>query len=135
MSGERKSRPVSLREPRVEHAGKGSTQCYLYKDQGAYHPGDTVRFKAVVFEGDPARSFAVCKGRSVEVRLLDSEGNRLNSQKLTTNAFGAVSGRFVLPKGLPPAPSSSVPRVSACSVSSTCSMAATPSSRSPSSAR
>ena len=100
VSGERKSRPVSLREPRVEHAGKGSTQCYLYKDQGAYHPGDTVRFKAVVFEGDPARSFAVCKGRSVEVRLLDSEGNRLNSQKLTTNAFGAVSGRFVLPKGL-----------------------------------
>ena len=100
VSGERKSRPVSLREPRVEYAGKGSTQCYLYKDQGAYHPGDTVRFKAVVFEGDPARSFAVCKGRSVEVRLLDSEGNRLNSQKLTTNAFGAVSGRFVLPRGL-----------------------------------
>ena len=100
VSGERKSRPVSLREPRVEYAGKGSTQCYLYKDQGAYHPGDTVRFKAVVFEGNPARSFAVCKGRSVEVRLLDSEGNRLNSQKLTTNAFGAVSGRFVLPKGL-----------------------------------
>ncbi len=100
VSGERKSRPVSLREPRVEHAGKGSTQCYLYKDQGAYHPGDTVRFKAVVFEGDPAQGFAVCQGRSVEVRLLDSEGNRLNSQKLTTNAFGAVSGRFVLPKGL-----------------------------------
>ena len=100
VSGERKSRPVSLREPRVEHAGKGSTQCYLYKDQGAYHPGDTVRFKAVVFEGDPAQGFAVCQGRSVEVRLLDSEGNRLNSQKLTTNAWGAASGRFVLPKGL-----------------------------------
>ena len=100
VSGERKSRPVSLREPRVERAGKGSTQCYLYKDQGAYHPGDTVRFKAVVFEGDPAQGFAVCQGRSVEVRLLDSEGNRLNSQKLTTNAFGAVSGRFMLPKGL-----------------------------------
>ena len=50
VSGERKSRPVSLREPRVEYAGKGSTQCYLYKDQGAYHPGDTVRFKAVVFD-------------------------------------------------------------------------------------
>ena len=100
VSGERKSRPVSLREPRVERAGKGSTQCYLYKDQGAYHPGDTVRFKAVVFEGDPARSFAVCKGRSVEVRLLDSEGNRLNTQKLTTNAWGAASGCFVLPRGL-----------------------------------
>ena len=100
VSGERKSRPVSLRERRVERASKSSTQCYLYKDQGAYHPGDTVRFKAVVFEGDPAQGFAVCQGRSVEVRLLDSEGNRLNSQKLTTNAFGAVSGRFVLPKGL-----------------------------------
>ena len=100
VSGERKSRPVSLREPRVERAGKASTQCYLYKDQGAYHPGDTVRFKAVVFEGDPARSFAVCKGRSVEVRLLDSEGNRLNTQKLTTNAWGAASGCFVLPRGL-----------------------------------
>ena len=54
----------------------------------------------MVFEGDPAQGFAVCQGRSVEVRLLDSEGNRLNSQKLTTNAFGAVSGRFVLPRGL-----------------------------------
>ena len=100
VSGDRKSRPVSLRKPREERANSVSTYCYLYKDQGAYHPGDTVRFKAVVFEGDPAQRLAVCKGRAIEVRLLDTEGNRLASQKLTTNAWGAASGQFVLPRGL-----------------------------------
>ena len=100
VSGDRKSRPVSMRKPRVERSNNSSTQCYLYKDQGAYHPGDTVRYKAVVFEGNPAQSLAVCKGRSIEVKLLDSEGNRLASQELTTNAWGAASGQFVLPKGL-----------------------------------
>jgi len=100
VSGDRKSRSVSIRKTRVERSNNSSTQCYIYKDQGAYHPGDTVRYKAVVFKGDPAQDLAVCKGRSIEVRLLDSEGNRLASQKLTTNAWGAASGQFVLPKGL-----------------------------------
>ena len=100
VSGERKSRPVSLRMPREEQPAKSVVRCSIFKDQGAYHPGDTVRFKALVFEGEPSRSFAVCKDRVVEVRLRDSEGNQLASQKLVTNAWGAASGCFVLPKGL-----------------------------------
>ena len=100
VSGERKSRPVSLRMPREEQPAKSVVRCSIFKDQGAYHPGDTVRFKALVFEGEPSRSFAVCKDRVVEVRLRDSEGNQLASQKLVTNALGAASGCFVLPKGL-----------------------------------
>ena len=99
VSGDRKSRPVSLREYRPEQE-KSAVRCSIFKDQGAYHPGDTVRFKAVVFEGVPSLKLSVCKNRVIQVRLQDSEGNELAAQKLTTNAWGAASGRFVLPKGL-----------------------------------
>ena len=99
VSGDRKSRPVSLREYRPEKE-ESTVRCSIFKDQGAYHPGDTVRFKAVVFEGVPSRSLSVCKNRNIEVRLRDSEGNQLSVQTLATNAWGAASGRFVLPKGL-----------------------------------
>lgn len=74
--------------------------CDLYKDQGAYNPGDTVRFKAVVYKGDLVEQVAVVPGRSVEVVLYDSERNELERKKFVTNEFGSVSGAFSLPKGL-----------------------------------
>ena len=101
VSGDRRSYRIGVREGISSYPFSNSRTRYLiYKDQGAYRPGDTLRFKVVAFEGDPSLSLAVCKDKAVTVLLRDSEGNGLESRELTTNEFGAVSGQFVLPRGL-----------------------------------
>ena len=100
VQGDRLSGAVNV--PRTYGADPGNyrLRCQIYKDRGAYHPGDTLQYKAIVFEGDPAARLSVCKGRQVEVLLHDSQDKVLASQKLSTNEFGSVSGRFVIPEGI-----------------------------------
>ena len=100
VSGDRRSYRLRADNGTSFHYSYNSTRCLIYKDQGAYRPGDIVRFKAVVYQGDPAVSLEVCQNKTVTVRLRDSEGNELESQELTTNEFGAISGQFQLPTGL-----------------------------------
>ena len=99
ISEDRKSRPVSLSDRYYSYYERDRIRCNIYRDQGAYHPGDTVNFKAVVYQGDPRRSFSVVEGKDVEARLRDSEGKQIGALSLKTNEFGSVSGRFVLPLG------------------------------------
>ena len=75
------------------------TFCHIYKDRGAYNPGDILQFKAVVYEGNLVDRIAVVPGKAVEVILLNSEEKEIDRQKLKTNEFGSVSGSFTLPKG------------------------------------
>jgi len=100
ISGEQKSPEISLGRAVERQSYETQRRCYIYKDQGAYRPGDTLRFKAIVFEGDPSQALQVCKDTKVEMRLHDSADKVLETLNLTTNEFGAVSGSFVLPKGL-----------------------------------
>ena len=103
-NGRRKSREVQAREtvyPEIYRGGEeDGIRCHIYRDQGAYKPGDTVHFKAVVYEGDPARELRVIAGRKLTVRLRDTQYKEIATQELTTNEYGAVSGSFVLPRGL-----------------------------------
>lgn len=98
-AGNRRSRPLHLWSGYSPVTYDNHIRCNIYKDRGAYNPGDTLQFKAVVFDGDPARSLQVVKGRKVEVRLHDSEDNVVETLTLTTNAWGSVNGRFVIPEG------------------------------------
>ena len=99
-AGDRRSQQVTLQKAYEEPRPDTSVRCLLYKDRGAYNPGDTLRFKAVLYEGDPSLALRVCKGKRVEVLLRDAEDKILEKQTLTTGAFGSVSGSFVLPQGL-----------------------------------
>ena len=65
-------------------------------DKAAFNPGETVRFKAVVYEKMPDGQMAVIPGRTVSVRLRDSQGNVLSEKEMTTGEFGSVAGEFVL---------------------------------------
>ena len=69
----------------------------LYKDQGAYQPGDTLHFKTIVFKGSIEDKLSVIANRSIEVKLLDTEYKEVGRLKLKTNAFGSASGDFVIP--------------------------------------
>ena len=75
------------------------TYCNIYTDQGAYKPGDTLRFKAVLFRGDLTQSAAVLPDTKLEVRLQNAQGEQIESKKLKTNEFGSIAGAFFLPKG------------------------------------
>ena len=69
----------------------------IYKDQGAYRPGDTLSFKAIVFKGSVADKIQVVSGRKVEAVFFDSEYNEVARLKGKTNAFGSFSGSFPIP--------------------------------------
>ena len=100
-SGTRKTRRLALQSSfRPSNRHYEYTRCNIYKDRGAYNPGDTVKFKVIVYKGDPEYSLEVERDKKVEVRLHDSEDNVLETLTLTTNAWGSVSGSFVLPTGL-----------------------------------
>ena len=75
------------------------TFCHIYKDRGAYNPGDVLQFKAVVYQGNLVDRVAVVPNKAVEVILVNSEDKEIDRLKLKTNEFGSVSGSFTLPKG------------------------------------
>ena len=73
--------------------------CNVYRDRGAYNPGDVLQFKAVVYQGNLVDKVSVVPDREVQVSLFNTEGKAIERLKLKTNAFGSVSGSFTLPKG------------------------------------
>ena len=75
------------------------TFCHIYKDRGAYNPGDVLQFKAIVYQGNLVDRVAVVPNKDVEVILVNSEDKEIDRLKLKTNEFGSVSGSFTLPKG------------------------------------
>ena len=97
-----RSRNVSVRNSTApsETKGQDAVRCNVYRDRGAYNPGDTLSFKAVLFKGDLVEKVSVMPGEKVEVVLRDSEGNELERKKLKTNDFGSVAGEFFLPVDL-----------------------------------
>lgn len=100
VSGDRRSQSLYLNRNYGSDWVDTGTRCNIYMDRGAYNPGDTVKFKAVLYEGDPSMKLNVCKGKTVNVVMEDSEDNELAQLKLTTNDWGSVSGEFVIPTGL-----------------------------------
>ena len=100
-SGNRKSQEIWV-DSREESWDNNwdDARCNIYKDRGAYNPGDELQFKAVLYNGDPMKKLQALEGRKVSVILRDSEGNELQKESLKTNKYGSVSGKFTIPKGL-----------------------------------
>ena len=76
------------------------TFCRIYKDRGAYNPGDELQFKVVVYRGNLVDKVSVVPGKPLTVTLYDSEANDIAELELKTNEFGSASGSFVIPQGL-----------------------------------
>jgi len=98
-SGKRKSKSVWI--DTNEYVERGETSgCNIYRDRGAYNPGDKLQYKAVLYSGDRMRALKASEGRKLTVILNDSEGNEISRQSVKTNEYGSVSGEFTIPKGL-----------------------------------
>lgn len=66
-------------------------------DRSACRPGDTLKFKAVVYESFSDGTMRVAfAGKTVSVRLVDSGTNLLCEKSLETNEYGSIAGEFLL---------------------------------------
>ncbi|MBR6054197.1 MAG: hypothetical protein IKP46_02530 [Bacteroidales bacterium] len=77
-----------------------SVRCNIYKDQGAYNPGDIMKYKVVLFKGNLVNKMDVLpEGSEIEVTVSDAESNTVYEKKLKTNAFGSIADEVSLPTG------------------------------------
>jgi len=66
----------------------------IFTDRSIYRPGQTVYFKAIVFDSNSKP----VKNDKLKVKLYDVNGQVVDSDDFTTNEFGSVAGNFKLPQ-------------------------------------
>ena len=72
----------------------------MFKERGAYRPGDTLKVKAVLFEGDLRDRVKTLKaGKDVQVWIFNTERKRLADIDLETNNFGSIAWEWPIPEG------------------------------------
>ena len=79
--------------------GETSAECSIFTDKAAYKPGETLRFKAVLYQARTDGSSVAGQGCPVSVSLKDAEGKEAASADFVTNEYGSVAGDFLLPAG------------------------------------
>ena len=90
---------ASVAEP-AEATVKTETYGRIFNDRGAYKPGDTLRFKAVMFRGDIHKRLEVIgDAAAFKVALYDPQMNIVEEKSFRTNDFGSFAGEFAIPKG------------------------------------
>ncbi len=74
-----------------------SLNAQILTDRGAYRPGDTLHFKAILYSGSPQAGFRTLpEGRKFKAVLKDSRAKTIAEQELTTNGFGSLASSFKL---------------------------------------
>lgn len=95
----RLSKDIFLRSPNPgkvsELRNYQSSHAVVLSDRGAYNPGETLHFKAVLYKGTYSYDLFPA-GNEVKVALFDTEDNEIAQKKLKTNEFGSVDGSFEL---------------------------------------
>ena len=90
--------------------------CMIYKDRAAFNPGDTIKFKGVLycFEGDSVKTLG--EGVGVTVKLYGPDSEVVDEIRLMTNDFGSVAGCFALSEKVKDGTYRLVPEVSGRSI-------------------
>lgn len=68
-----------------------------FTDRAIYRPGQTVYFKAILYEENADGKRKVIPNKEIGITLYDANDEEVSSLEMTTNEFGSVSGQFVLP--------------------------------------
>ncbi|MEN3322836.1 MG2 domain-containing protein [Mariniflexile soesokkakense] len=71
-------------------------KAFMFTDRSIYRPGQTVYFKAITMKTKNGKS-EVMANESVYVTLYDVNDDEIKELEFKTNAFGSVSGEFILP--------------------------------------
>ena len=78
---------------------KPETRTFLFTDRAIYRPGQTLYFKGIVLTRTGAAT-RLLTGQAQTVRLLDPNGQTVQTLPFTTSDFGSFNGSVVLPAGL-----------------------------------
>jgi hypothetical protein len=71
---------------------------HLFIDRSLYRPGQLVYFKGIAITRDRLSGKSdILSGHETIVYLNDANGQRIDSQKVSTNDFGSFNGKFQLP--------------------------------------
>lgn len=74
-----------------------TTYIKFFTDRGIYRPGQTVYFKAILYQEDADSKRNVIPNEELGITLYDVNNEEISTLELTTNEFGSVSGEFILP--------------------------------------
>ncbi len=69
---------------------------FLFSDRSIYRPGQPLYFKGIVMRTDESRS-EVSANQYVDVFLYNTNGEEVSKLNLKTNAYGSISGEFIIP--------------------------------------
>ncbi|MCB2375998.1 hypothetical protein LGH70_00280 [Hymenobacter sp. BT635] len=83
-------------EPSEAHTQR---QTFLYTDRSIYRPGQTLYFKGIVAENTGGKA-RLLVNEAVTVRLVDVNGQTVQTMPFTSSVFGSFHGSLVLPTGL-----------------------------------
>jgi len=87
---------IWARQPR---AARDLTRSFVYTDRSVYRPGQVLHWKVVAYRGGATPAYQTLPETKVLVSLRDANNREVVSETLRTNAFGSVSGSFVVPRG------------------------------------
>lgn len=75
-------------------------QTFLFADRSIYRPGQTIYFKGIVLKKRINETGSdVLTNYKTTLSLYDANGDKADSISVTTNEYGAYSGKFALPEG------------------------------------
>lgn len=75
-------------------------RCLLYTDRSVFRPGQTVHWKAILFQEDPRTlDHRIVPEGKLTVLLFDPNRQEAARFEGVTNRFGSASGQFTLPEG------------------------------------
>ena len=92
--------PVSFSRPEVViDSKKEIKRTFLFTDRSVYRPGQWIYFKGImVRKNNDIADSEILSNFSTSIVLLDANRQKVDSIKVTSNEFGAYSGKFILPQ-------------------------------------
>jgi len=79
---------------------RAQTRAFLFTDRSIYRPGQTVFFKGILLRTtDFGRKSVAVPNAAVDVTFYDANGQKVATQKLTSNDYGSFTGNFAAPTG------------------------------------
>lgn len=94
----RDSDMIRIYDSSYDHGSGYIMQALILTDRSAYRPGETISFKAILYDDfRDGRMATAPAGQNVEVLLKDAEHRQIDIRRLRNNDFGAVAGTFEIP--------------------------------------
>ncbi|MBF9142593.1 alpha-2-macroglobulin family protein [Hymenobacter properus] len=84
---------------RYDQPEQAQRHTFLFTDRAIYRPGQTLYFKGILTETLRGKA-SLLKSEPVSVRLLDVNGQTVQTLNFTTSDFGSFNGSLVLPTSL-----------------------------------